>query len=380
VSQVWLGARGWSVLLVLLSSCAGEAPGTVWRIALADHTVGQERRIDVDDGWTSKRRYSMLLGDEVVVFEASSRWTVAGDHVVAWQSGNTSVAMSLPLPDNLFAEQTGGPGRVFDPNAGIIRIGQFEVAGDRHSFTDGEVHWWVEHRDGDMVAYGADSVSVRRDEGPIESWTPVDPAVILGLAGSGPLAVHGQLFARLRVRGEAVGLVKSTHGEVEIRRPLWEEIPNHSLSVGAPATTPLAAEISAKLSGLGLREALGELAVQVPQSLRYSPTPVADPRAALHGARGDCTEHVALFVEASAALGIDARAVVGWVGLPSGNWVPHAWAVVTVPGVGDVPVDPTLGQRIASPMHLPLADRFQGRPWEGLGKAVGSSIVVLEVR
>jgi hypothetical protein len=31
-------------------------------------------------------------------------------------------------------------------------------------------------------------------------------------------------------------------------------------------------------------------------------------------------------------------------------------------------------------MHLPLADRFQGRPWEGLGKAVGSSIVVLEVR
>ncbi len=380
VSRVWLGACGWSVLCTHLLGCASEAPGTVWRITLAGHTVGQERRVDSADGWSSQRSYSMLLGDDVVAFEGASQWTMAGDYVVAWQSADATVTMSQPLPRDLFARQTPGPGRVFDPNAGAIRLGEFTVAGDIHSFTDADVHWWVEHRGAAMVAYGTDSLRVSLEEGPIEGWPPIDPAVVLGLAGSAALPSQGQLFARLRLHGDVLALVETTDGLVEIRRPLWEEIPNSALAPGVPATTPIAAEIAAKLHGLGLRDVLAGLAVQVPQSLRYSPSPVADPRAALHGARGDCTEHIALFIQAATALGIDAQPVVGWVGLPSGNWVPHAWAVVTVPTVGKVAVDPTLGQRIASPVHLPLAPRFQARPWEGLGRAVGSRVDVLEVR
>jgi hypothetical protein len=322
----------------------------------------------------------MLLGDEVVTFEASSKWTVAGDDVVAWQSADTVVTLSQPLPRNLFALQTPGPGRVFDPSSGMVRDGQFAVSGDIHSFTDADVHWWVEHSGAEIVAYGADSVRVSLVDCPIERWTPVDPAVLLGLTGAGPLASEGQILARVQVHGAVLGLVDSTDGRVEIRRPLWEEIPNAVLAAGGPATTPLAVEIAGTLAGVGLRDVLAALAVQVPQSLRYSPTPVADPRAALHGARGDCTEHVALFIEVARALGVQAEPVVGWVALPSGHWVPHAWAVVTVPGVGEVAVDPTLGQRIASPVHLPLAPQFQARPWEGVGRAVGSRVEVLEVR
>ncbi len=380
VSRVWLGACGWSALCGYLMGCSSEVPGTVWRISLAGHTVGQERRVDSSDGWTSQRSYSMLLGDEVVAFEASSQWTVVGDDVVAWQSADARVTMSQPLPRNLFARLTPGPGRVFDPSASVVRVGLFAVAGDLHSFTDDDVHWWVQHGDDDMVAYGADSVRVSREEGALDEWTAIDPAVVLGLAGSAPLSTQGQLFARVQVQGDVLDLVESSDGRVEIRRPLWEEIPNGELTPGVPATTPLAAEIAGALVGLGLRDVLEALAVQVPRSVRYSPTPVADPRAALHGARGDCTEHVALFIEVATALGLHAQPVVGWVGLPSGNWVPHAWAVVTVPGVGEVPVDPTLGQRIASPVHLPLSPRFQARPWEGLGRAVGSRVEVLEVR
>lgn len=380
MSRVWLGACGWSIVFGLPAGCTSEAPGTIWRIALAGQTVGQERRVPTPNGWTSHREYSMLLGDEEVSFEASSEWSLVGDDVVAWRSGDTHIVLDEPLPHNLFVRPIPGPGRVFDPSARRVRSGEFAVDGDLFSFSDGDVHWWVELQDGEAVAFGADSIRVSRQEEPVVDWERIDPAKVLGLAGATALESPGHLFARIRVDGGVREVVEHQAGVVEIRLPLWEEIPNTELKPGPVPTSPLAAQLASRLQGQGRRDSIASLVDQVRHAIRYRPTPLPDPRAAIHGASGDCTEHVDLFTDVAMALGMETRPVVGWVALPSGNWIPHAWAVVVVPGFGDVPVDPTLGERIATPLHLPLAPRFQDRPWEGLGKAVGSSVEVVETR
>lgn len=59
--------------------------------------------------------------------------------------------------------------------------------------------------------------------------------------------------------------------------------------------------------------------------------------------RGECGDYAALFIALCRAAGIPARAQVGfWTAKPDG---PHIWAEFHAPGIGWVPVDPSVGDR-----------------------------------
>ncbi len=106
------------------------------------------------------------------------------------------------------------------------------------------------------------------------------------------------------------------------------------------------------------REAVDTLVSRVRGALEIAPVPGrASAADALAAGMGDCTEHVALFVETARDAGLQVRDVEGlvYVDDPKPGFVPHAWAEVRV-GDAWVPVDPTWGQWPADAAHVPLPD------------------------
>ncbi len=81
-------------------------------------------------------------------------------------------------------------------------------------------------------------------------------------------------------------------------------------------------------------------------------------------------------VERSRALAerLDARVAQGLVYVPEPpSWLPHAWVVVDVEGVGPVPADPTTGEWPADALRIELP--AQWTPWEAR-----PAVEILEVR
>ena len=101
-------------------------------------------------------------------------------------------------------------------------------------------------------------------------------------------------------------------------------------------------------------DAAVRIATWVDQAVVNVPT-VSLPSAVdvLENLRGDCNEHTVLFVALARAAGIPARVCAGVVYL-DGVFGYHSWPMVWV---GEwVPMDPTLGQSVADPTHIILAE------------------------
>ncbi len=74
-----------------------------------------------------------------------------------------------------------------------------------------------------------------------------------------------------------------------------------------------------------------------------SPSPSHGARECLAKGRADCGSYTALFVALCRAGGVPARAVAGCWAVGENQW--HCWAEFLLPGVGWVPVDPSVGER-----------------------------------
>ncbi|MFQ5414894.1 MAG: transglutaminase family protein [Phycisphaerae bacterium] len=74
-----------------------------------------------------------------------------------------------------------------------------------------------------------------------------------------------------------------------------------------------------------------------------TPSPSHGARECLANGRADCGSYTALFVALCRAAGVPARAVAGCWASGENQW--HCWAEFLLPGVGWVPVDPSVGDR-----------------------------------
>lgn len=333
----------------------------------------------------SARHYRLVVDGSERDIQAQSTWTLGPEgSVTAFEDARGRVELAAGVSD-LFAPIELGAARVFDPGALAVRDGQVSAEGARRVFTDGDVRWWVELSHGEVVAYGADALAVRRHPNPELPAQPVDPATVLGLPvqlEADPGRAH--VYARWTVRGPARELLGAPTGLLVVERPLWLEVGRRSLGEGRPAAGPLGEVAARALRGADRtdqRRALRTALDGVRRELTYAPVSGSG-EAALRGTQGDCTEFAAVFAEAVRQLGLDAAIQTGWVLREgSAHLVPHAWVKVdTGAPSGWVPMDPTLGQLVADPLHLPLVPELQAQPWEALGRAPGSQVVLEQAR
>lgn len=124
---------------------------------------------------------------------------------------------------------------------------------------------------------------------------------------------------------------------------------------------PLAAEVPRRPAREGGRGDVERWIATVSREVRYAPNGMWAPAgAAVASGRGDCTEMAELFVQLARSEGVSAEVITGAVYIEQRQaWVPHAWAMVRLPGFGQLWVDPALQQPVADAARIALT---QGSP------------------
>ena len=333
---------------------------------------------------------SVAIGSEAWSFEGEARirrretaWTVDGvlqrrDHALRLEPAADGWWRTLDAapPEHVgWVPEMGPPragrGEVVDPFGSATRTAEIVVvddaAGKRLSVDGplGPTEAWFDAAG--LVGARMGRLRLARVDGP-PRWTPPELTELLAL----PVPAWGEAdprrarVARWTVDGESVAVV----------RPLTAELPH----VPLPDVGPGSDAVRRWAEGLGQDEVwtlTQALVRRVPETLTHRPRldPVT-PTELLSDPWGDCTEHVALFVEAAAARGVAARPITGLLLVPhegAGRLVPHAWAEVEVGGRW-VAVDPTLAQAPADAGRLRIPGETQA-PW-----ALTPSIRLLDLR
>ena len=372
----WVGCWG---VAVALGGCASQPASEFWRVDLAGHPIGVEERVATPTGWRSVREYALRLQDADHIIHAESEWSVSDGRVLSWRSAERTYVSEVAEAWVWGAPIPVGEQLVFDPAIGGPVQGVVSLEGGRRWFTAGSTRWWS-GLDGESM--GVDALSMHRVDHAPTVDEAIDPAQVLSLrvAGSAP-AERGWTRAELLVTGAVRDVVSAdVHGVVLVERPLWLELPQGPVlqPVGQRGEDEVETWVS-RHSGQTLREAVGALAAHIPAEMAYTAMPASSGSGVLHGVHGNCTDHARVFVSTLKRFGQEAQVRVGWR-YRDGSWVPHAWARVRFPSVGWVDVDPTAGERVTSPLYLPLSDSAQRLPWQAMGGAVGSTVEVVAVR
>ena len=246
-------------------------------------------------------------------------------------------------------------------------------------------------------ASGAQVVLNNTADGPTATWGGLSLRPIpekIALERVDPVALLRRPSSAFETARQAYRAVFQVDGvEVEVRVPLWAELPAAEPIAVSPADehwqgipTAQPAEVHGFAQTLigdasSRRDAVHRLVLGVQKTLVIAPTPgTPDALQALQSGRGDCNEHAELFVSLAVSAGIPARSVSGAVYTSGGPWGPgldlHAWAEVWMADQW-VPVDPAFGQAIADATHLPLAR--QRRIEQSLGPWMNTKISLTQV-
>lgn len=353
---------------------APEGPSTWYRMELGGAMIGVEERARLGDGGWARRRLQRVRVGGTVMDWVEGETAHPGSEGLTYRSlvGDRAAVVGPPTLDWL-----GGPG-----SSGAVRLPygtvvEGEVVRVEENGVAAVAVWW----DGPVAGATFDgeglwkgqlgAVSWHRVDGRPLAWDPVDVHALL--SRSAPLVdrPRRRRIGRFRVDGVAV----------EVDTPLDGELPHLALPARGEASEELQAFVDRAVASTDLVEAVRELSAAVDREVRDAPRGGrASGMEVLAVGEGDCTEHTALFLDAAAGLGLDARPVAGLLYLSDGavgpGLYPHAWAEVRI-GNRWVAVDPTLGTFPADAARVPLGRRVD-RAMDRL--AQGTEVVVVTLR
>lgn len=218
--------------------------------------------------------------------------------------------------------------------------------------------WWAVELDGDLVA----REQVRDGRSARETCVVIEGEARCWESSADLPSERSE--GRLRVRSVA--------GRPEFPEPLVDltervRVPSSQAARTDPAHAVLRVQDLPALERPPLQTVSGDLVeVRVPLRLELP----SELRSLDVRAPGDSC------VERSRALAqrLDAHFVQGLVYVPDPpSWLPHAWVVVDVEGVGPVPADPTTGEWPASALRMELPQDWT--PWEA-----HPAVEIVEVR
>ena len=368
----------WGSGLMLLASCASDplsaapwsvdGPSSWYELRLGAEVIGVEERAPTTgpggDRLCRRRWLRILVAGEVVEGVEQECWRRSGGR----DAGGEAAALDA------FGGPTGS-GRVGLPfgeevDARVVRV------------EEGEEVWVLAVWDGPEAAARFDGgglvegrlgeVSWRRVAERPGPWPAVDVHARLSVPIGEPVE---------RPRRRRVGRYLVDGERVEVDTPLDAELPAIPLRARGEGEGAVAAFVGEQVDATDVVGAAAQLSEAVARAVRDEVVPGrVDGGDVLAMGRGDCTEHVALFLEGARALGLVARPVAGLLYLDDGpigaGFYPHAWAEVRV-GERWVAADPTLGTFPADAARLPLdlrVDVAMDRV------AAGLTVVVLDLR
>ncbi len=344
---------------------ASEGPSTWYRVELGGVVIGVEERVRLaDGGWARRRLQRVRVGGTTMDWvegEAMHR----GVEGLRYRSlvGDMAQFTGPPVLDWLEGPASSGPVRL--PYSTVV---EGEVVWVEENGVREVMVWWDGPAagaifDGDGLLQGQlGAVSWQRVDGRPPDWSPVDVHALLARPAPPVDRPRHRRVGRYRVDGAAL----------EVDTPLDAELPRLPLPPRGEGSGELQAFVDRAVHSTDLVQAVRDLSASVAREVRDAPRGGrASGVEVLAGGEGDCTEHTALFLDAAAGLGLDARPVAGLLYLSDGavgsGLYPHAWAEVRI-GERWVAVDPTLGTFPADAARVPLdwrVDRAMDRLAQG---------------
>ena len=386
----------WRALVVCAlasSACTARLPkdeteSRWFRIELGGETIGVERRTPyLEDGgdtrWVRERSYRFEINGREASLSGTSETVVdpSGRLVRYVHSSGAQSRRAWMQDGHLVTEQTGSDGRTTRENMVTAPV-MVDLVSNPSAWV-GE-HYpvlepfslspsWVDFR-GDETAleWSLNGTLGRRTERGgsfgVLSWRETTRAFAENWPCCADLIELYRLpstaLPKARQARSGTFRLQFTDGRERVLRedrPLWLEIPPGSPIELGPSPDPIVQAYRKRVTKevretVDQRTAVMALVRWVQAELETTAVPGSLGHLnALQLGAGDCSEHASLFAAAANAVGIDAEVRWGWVYWDGGygpGFYPHAWAIVTIDGFGQVPVDPVLGQFPADATHL----------------------------